>query len=961
MTMKIRILSIALNTAFSLSLMAQPKDVTKKYIENPDFGSRFAAWVNPGSFTYNTNTTSFEGRSGEVWMEKWVAKGSTLGSNSGMYQTLRNLPAGTYTLVASAKNVSQSSPSKVCTGAYLYAGQEQVAFNAFGDYSVVFTVANGKADIGVKLKTCNGNWVCVDNFRLYYNGVNEDSLATEQARLDTELAALKEKVANATPTSLKVTTYDFIPTGNTIALGRSTVTGTSKEKGFCWSKEGEPTIFDEKTTETFTNNGVIYVMRGLTPSTVYYVRPYAMTSGGYVAYGATKKIVTLPAGNMTYGYFNDNNGDEETCARINSASAECVWMYNNLSYIPGFYLSVHYVPGAGAGGGTADCSYGGWMRVSQNTPYQQTGTMLHETNHGVGVGTTGEWYNNSNLRAETSRGTWLGPMATKMVRFFDNDQTSIMKGDGTHMWPYGINGAGEDSYQPSNQCLYYANILITHAMHQDGLPCTSGVGFASPAYVFEQNDTTKYYIKSNDDSTGKLTGYLCASGTSVKWNAISASEAQANDEYAWNIKYDPKTRLYYFVNVGTGRMLSYASSYKMASRTNPTDAEKLHLMPARITSTIGSGSAKLEKEAFWVMHPNKYSSEALEATTTGVTAKTVNLANSGTKQQWIFLTADEMNNLDAIAMEGMNKELSTWIAHLRALLAVPHYLNNGDVLDTTVEILDEGTNMQLTEIEEAMPGYTSPSQATEALEHIKEILHDLLVHFTPLDASQPFDLTFLIDNPNFDNDASGWSESAAWSNSCCEYYQTNFDFYQTLQMKLPAATYEVRVQAFQRPGTLDDIYYDFVEGGKNNVNAVVYAKTKTAKVQNICEGATSTSLGSGSTKINDLGYIPASMASAQSWFKKGYYDNSVITTTTTDANFKLGIKSTNNAASGYWTLFDNFRLYGYGKMTKEEVTPIHAITPEEAADAPCFDLSGRRIAHPRQGLYISNGRKILVK
>jgi len=959
--MKIKNLFIALGLTFSYSLMAQVQDVTKKYIENPDFGARFAAWVNPGSFTYNTNTTSFEGRSGEVWMEKWVTKGSTLGTNSGIYQTLRNLPSGTYTLVASAKNVSQSSTSKVCTGAYLYAGQEQVAFNAAGDYSVVFTVANGKADIGVKLKSCNGNWVCVDNFRLYYNGVNEDSLAAEQARLDEELAALKEKVANATPTSLKVTTYDFIPTGNTIALGRSTITGTAKEKGYCWNTEGEPTIFDEKTTETFTNNGTIYVMRGLTPSTVYYVRPYAMTSGGYVAYGETKKIVTLPAGNMTYGYFNDNNGDEETCARINSASAECVWMYNNLSYIPGFYLSVHYVPGAGAGGGTADCSYGGWMRVSQNTPYQQTGTMLHETNHGVGVGTTGEWYNNSNLRAETSRGTWLGPMATKMVRFFDNDQTSIMKGDGTHMWPYGINGANEDSYQPSNQCLYYANILITHAMHQDGLPCTSGVGFASPAYVFEQSDTTKYYIKSNDESTGKLTGYLCASGTSLKWNAISASEAQANDEYAWNIKYDPKTRLYYFVNVGSGKMLSYSSGYKLASRTNPSDAERLHLMPARVTSTIGTGSSSVQKEAYWVMHPNKYSSEALEATSTGVTAKTINLANSGTKQQWIFLTADEMTSLDAVAMEGVKNELTEWISHLRALLAVPHVLNQADIVDTTVELMDESINWQINEIEEAMAGYTSPSQGSESLERLKELLLYFLAYATPSDAGQPFDLTFLIDNPNFDSDASGWSESAAWSNSCCEFYQTNFDFNQTIQMKLPAATYEVRVQAFQRPGTLDDIYYDFVEGGKNNVNAVVYAKTKNTKIQNICEGASSTSISSGSSKINNLGYIPNSMAGAQSWFKKDYYDNSVFTTTATASNFKLGIKSTNNSGSGYWTLFDNFRLYCYGALSKDDVTPIQTITPEEAGESIYTDLSGRRISHPLRGIYIKDGKKIIVK
>lgn len=36
----------------TLDISAQTEDVTKKYLENPDFEARFAAWVNPGKFTY---------------------------------------------------------------------------------------------------------------------------------------------------------------------------------------------------------------------------------------------------------------------------------------------------------------------------------------------------------------------------------------------------------------------------------------------------------------------------------------------------------------------------------------------------------------------------------------------------------------------------------------------------------------------------------------------------------------------------------------------------------------------------------------------------------------------------------------------------------------------------------------------------------------------------------------------
>ncbi len=953
-----RIASICLALLASVTTaFGQPKDVTNKYIENADFGARFAAWVNPGSFTYNTNETSFEKRNGQVWMEKWVAKGSMLGTNTGMYQTLRNLPTGTYTLVVAAKNVNQNSPAKKCTGAFVYAGQEQTEISEANDYSVVFTVVNGKADIGVRLKSCSGNWVCIDNFRLYYNGENADSIAAEQTRVDSELAALKEKVANANATSLKVTTYDFVPTGNTIALGRSTVSGTCKEKGFCWSTEGEPTIFDEKTTETFDKNGAIYVMRGLKPATAYYVRAYAMTNGGYVAYGAVKKIVTLPAGNMTYGFFNDNNGDAETCARINSASAECIWMYNQLSYIPGFYLSVHYVPGAGAGDGTADCSYGGWMRVSQKNAYQQTGTMLHETNHGVGVGTTGEWYNNANLRAETSRGLWLGPMGTKMVRFFDNSATSTMTGDGTHMWPYGINGAGEDRYQPSDHCLYFANILITHALHQDGLPCTSGVGFASPAYVFEQNDTTKYYIKNNGETTGLLTGYLYATSMGVKWNAISSADAKADDNYAWYIKYDPATRLYYFQNVGTGKMITYSSGYKTATRTNPTAAEKLHLMPARVETTIGSGKSAVKKTAYWVMQPAKYNSQALTATTSGISATKIDLSNTATSQQWIFLTSDEMDEMESAAMEGAKKDFNASLQDMRALLEVPHSV--AEESQNTDQIFLAAIIAAETKVEQA----TSPATVTEATSELQEAMLTFLSEVTATDASQPFNLTFLLSNPNFDTNGSGWSETPAWGSSACEFYQTNFDFSQTINLKMPAGNYELRAQAFQRPGTLDDIYLDYFTNGQDKVSTNLYLKTKNQKVKNIGVDASTRSYGTGSVQLTNKMFIPNSLGSAQAWFNNDCYDNSVWVATTSAATMKLGIKSTNNAGGGYWTAFDNFRLYFYGQMSKDEATAIQCITPSQtdALTSPTYDLQGRPVSTPAKGLYIKGGKKIIVR
>ena len=58
------------------------------------------------------------------------------------------------------------------------------------------------------------------------------------------------------------------------------------------------------------------------------------------------------------------------------------------------------------------------------------------------------------------------------------------------MWPYGVNGAHEDN---GTQNLYIANSLLAEALGEDGLAPTSGQ-FATPAYVFEQDDNTKYYL-----------------------------------------------------------------------------------------------------------------------------------------------------------------------------------------------------------------------------------------------------------------------------------------------------------------------------------------------------------------------------------------------------------------------------------------------------------------------------------
>ena len=155
-------------------------NVTTKYIDNPNFEARFAGWVNE-NMSYNTSK-NFAGQDGMVFMEKWVASGNKLGSTGSIHQVLEGLPVGTYTLTANAHNIQQGKDA-LQTGAFLYGGNEQTEVNQYGEYSVTFTTVTGTADVGFRLKACTGNWACVDNFQLYYEGVKKDSINMELQKI----------------------------------------------------------------------------------------------------------------------------------------------------------------------------------------------------------------------------------------------------------------------------------------------------------------------------------------------------------------------------------------------------------------------------------------------------------------------------------------------------------------------------------------------------------------------------------------------------------------------------------------------------------------------------------------------------------------------------------------------------------------------------------------------------------
>lgn len=86
---------------------------------------------------------------------------------------------------------------------------------------------------------------------------------------------------------------------------------------------------------------------------------------------------------------------------------------------------------------------------------------MHEIMHTVGVGQHWKW------NELIAGGKYQGTHANKMLQIMSGDTTAVINGDGLHFWPYGINGAHEDT---GAKMLYIIHSLIMQGMKEDGLP-----------------------------------------------------------------------------------------------------------------------------------------------------------------------------------------------------------------------------------------------------------------------------------------------------------------------------------------------------------------------------------------------------------------------------------------------------------------------------------------------------------
>lgn len=119
--------------------------------------------------------------------ETWVSTNAGTLANDVLYQTMTNLPAGSYTLQADMIAVNQRANTPA-SGVTLYAGNSSVRVSTYNEspvrYKLDFTVPTaGSVELGVRLQNTNANWVAIDNIALYYQTTETELLTGELAKL----------------------------------------------------------------------------------------------------------------------------------------------------------------------------------------------------------------------------------------------------------------------------------------------------------------------------------------------------------------------------------------------------------------------------------------------------------------------------------------------------------------------------------------------------------------------------------------------------------------------------------------------------------------------------------------------------------------------------------------------------------------------------------------------------------
>ncbi|MDL2241537.1 DUF6055 domain-containing protein [Bacteroidales bacterium OttesenSCG-928-L03] len=207
--------------------------------------------------------------------------------------------------------------------------------------------------------------------------------------------------------------------------------------------------------------------------------------------------------------------------------------------------------------------------------------------------------------------------------------------------------------------------------------------------------------------------------------------------------------------------------------------------------------------------------------------------------------------------------------------------------------------------------------SAEILQAIADLQAAILAYrYANASPENPINMTHFITNPGFDsNESTGWKGAGTINYNEVEFYQSTFDMYQSIE-GLPAGKYILKAQGFERPKANDG--GSAYRNGTETIYAYFYAQAtdfaeKTAPFNSLYKHTYS-----GSDHRN--GYVD-NMSGARTMLtnKNNYYEVSLPNILLDEgATLTIGARS-EFQQSGYWALFDNFRLEYAGAYDTEDL------------------------------------------
>ena len=195
-----------------------------------------------------------------------------------------------------------------------------------------------------------------------------------------------------------------------------------------------------------------------------------------------------------------------------------------------------------------------------------------------------------------------------------------------------------------------------------------------------------------------------------------------------------------------------------------------------------------------------------------------------------------------------------------------------------------------------------------------------------------------------------------------EYYEPfSFSFTQTIEGLAPGI-YEVGVQGFFRNGNGGAQANVVNNGGELKQLAYLVANEEKVYLPNIASPEVLDGVpGVGDLQNTQYGAFPNQPQSSIEFFETGYYKTSVKTTVGQDGILTIGIKKDSREEMGDWVVFDNFRL----KYFNEEgvTTGIRQAENKTTTNRThtYYNLNGQKVQKAVKGLYIMDGKKVVIK